>query len=776
MRHLITTILLLAVTTVVAQESDPFAPITKRLDKHFNLHPGENLFVQTDRDVYRAGDVVWFSGFAVSPSAPGLGSVSDNLVVCLYDGNGTKLNEDKYKMAGGLCRGDFDLPAELNPGRYVLVAYSGATQEGNELFMRSVYVDAFNSNARYVQPLEVPAMLVPGANNELLFALTEMDGKAFGGKVNWELKSGDRQLASGKEKAGEKGLLRLVIAVPDQPGDEPLHLVIGEGTNAVYSGWLATESQKVTVAFQVEGGHYVAGANQKMTFTVADSWGRPVVADVALIDKADGRVVLNGRTLSPGFGMFPLTGDDSRRLALRITAGPGKGQQFDLPAPQPDGLALAVTRLDNDFVYCTLNWKGTEKKELLLAAFRGSRLVWGTPVTIDKALSLKIPKAELEQGLCQFAAFDSEMNLQASRLLYVEKGQAVDLNTTVSPNPVGTEVPALLKTGIAGENGGGCLISYSVTPDQLIAPASPDFENWLGVNGWLNEPVLADSRPAGSEAPGEWAINLLVSGRQLKNFDWTKARSSLKMRAEAEGISRARLEEQIPRAVTAYLQRTWDAPAPQLSPNFCQNNPTLFRKVKVVREGVEKGKSYLSYLASGSAILEVIKMIKPFTMQGDKIIFPGGNNSFLAQDGALIVVDGQKLGTSASVLASISPYDVESIDVSTRPIDIQQYTGFNSVGLIDIKTKRGERPVVKDQSPMKEYSEGNRVPRDFSQLVVEGKQNPGGTLLWEPAKFIEPSATQTLPVAKVKAGYTVRVCALDDAGNLGSGTAAFDVK
>jgi hypothetical protein len=90
---------------------------------------------------------------------------------------------------------------------------------------------------------------------------------------------------------------------------------------------------------------------------------------------------------------------------------------------------------------------------------------------------------------------------------------------------------------------------------------------------------------------------------------------------------------------------------------------------------------------SGSTILDVIKMTKPFRLEGNQIVFYGSNNSLNYQSGALIVIDGQKMGTDITALNSVNAFDVKSINISTNPVDIQRYTGLNSVGLIEITTR-----------------------------------------------------------------------------------------
>ena len=209
------------------------------------------------------------------------------------------------------------------------------------------------------------------------------------------------------------------------------------------------------------------------------------------------------------------------------------------------------------------------------------------------------------------------------------------------------------------------------------------------------------------------------------------------------------LPEQISEQVKAFINTHASLAQMQFSSDFYQQNPSLFTKIKVAATASQKSEpSYKKFLQTATSLTDVIKTIKPFRMEGDKIIFPGGTNSINAQDGALIVLDGQKMGTSASVLNSISPLDVETINISTNPVDIQRYTGLNSVGLIEIQTKRGQVAEEVESSEAEKIEEnGYRIPRDFWLKKSEQSERQPTTLLWNPAVKLNSSGRSEFEIA-----------------------------
>ncbi len=96
------------------------------------------------------------------------------------------------------------------------------------------------------------------------------------------------------------------------------------------------------------------------------------------------------------------------------------------------------------------------------------------------------------------------------------------------------------------------------------------------------------------------------------------------------------------------------------------------------------------------SIIEIINQIKPYHLEGGKIMFAiSGTNSINYQDGALIVIDGIKMGTDAGILSTIPVTDIAKINISTNPSDVQRYTALNNAGVIELIMKKGPDIVEK---------------------------------------------------------------------------------
>ncbi|MGQ8335647.1 MG2 domain-containing protein [Sunxiuqinia sp. A32] len=212
---------------------------------------------------------------------------------------------------------------------------------------------------------------------------------------------------------------------------------------------------------------------------------------------------------------------------------------------------------------------------------------------------------------------------------------------------------------------------------------------------------------------------------------------------------------------------------PKFDKAFFENNADLFTKYNKAVAGKNNEPRYKAYLQTATSIVDVIKMIKPCDVGAGGILFAGSRNSINAQGAALIVIDGQQMGTSIAALNTISPVDVESIEISTNPVDIQRFTGLNSVGVIEIKTKRGENLNVESSEPNPhKYENGLRVPNDFMMIRAGAENQKLTSLYWSPTTTIKSAEEMSIeiPTGEVIGDFVIEVEAIDEQGRIGKAT------
>lgn len=105
---------LLAVNQLQGQSlEDAFNSYAKTL-------PREKIYLHCDRNIYVAGETIWFKAYLFYQRQPGL--LSNNIYIQLIDANGSIRVQQKYPVMGATARGQITIPDSLAEGQYHLRA------------------------------------------------------------------------------------------------------------------------------------------------------------------------------------------------------------------------------------------------------------------------------------------------------------------------------------------------------------------------------------------------------------------------------------------------------------------------------------------------------------------------------------------------------------------------------------------------------------------------------------------------------------------------------
>lgn len=199
---------------------------------------------------------------------------------------------------------------------------------------------------------------------------------------------------------------------------------------------------------------------------------------------------------------------------------------------------------------------------------------------------------------------------------------------------------------------------------------------------------------------------------------------------------------------------------------YFRNNANLFQKAP--RNTAEKKSdidSQRRMLENSTSLMDVIKSIRPYRVMNNQIVFYGSENSINFQGGALIILDGQQMGTDVSVISSLSPTEVDRINVSTNPMDIQRYTGLNSVGIIEIFRKNASQAAA---SPTKSQSNitSEKEPKVFEAEPSNLRHDFRTTLQWIPELLIDETgkAEFSVTTSKVVSDFIIEVQGISTSG------------
>lgn len=808
--------------------------LTNQLNNYRLQTVNQEVYVSTDKSLYRPGESLWFKGYVtdVLTHLPSLKSLE--LDVRLVSDNGDEIKSDRFKLQNGITNGDFKIPESVKQGNYYLIAYTPEMtfRPVNQVFYQRIIIKSPEQhNLHYNMVFDKPNYQAGETVTAKLYVSDLSRKPESNVRVKYTVQSGDNTFASGKVKTEKNGSAFITFNAPNQQLKKPLMLDVNFNENKEdyhFSNHVPLANEPLTIHFFPEGGNLVPATAQMVAFRASDAFGNPVVVNGDVVAH-NGKLLAKAGTIAPGLGIFSLVSQNDSQLKLVVTSELGKGQEF--PLPKPDALAVSINANQSnvDTLWITLKRPaGSENNKYSMLAVNRGEVVWASEFQIGSAGKIPVSLSSFRQGVTLFSVFDDMGKLRAQSLININKEKSVAVKTQF-PESLGTDQAGKIHIKLTDENGKPVKGEVAVSVTDVRADI-PEASGIAQLNCGTSLPIPLSNPEAQKNAT---SFKFYLMANHLQNFNWDEVRTYKDSTTEAseqlniglsgmvfnrkdEPVANAKinivnssmqmfnttsdenghfsidspllsnpgnltitatddsgkkdltvkLDKSFAEKVVDYINSKpvadpWKSEMGLLQASYFENNPDLFASVpdKVIEPNKRKDDFWKAYLDQSTNLLDIINMIKPFDLMGERIVFKGSHNSLMNQGGALIVVDGQQLGTSASTLSAIPPLTVEDINVSTKLSDVAKYTGLNSVGVIEITTKKGER--IKPQKEMgPAYEKGLRVSRNFSpQPFGKAKYNLQSTLLWAPVVFIRDNGETVLnfKTSKLKSTYNVHV-------------------
>lgn len=117
-------IILFSIQLVFFQNEDPDDIIIQKLTNHSWTNPQEKVYLHTNKSFYAPGEDIWFKAYLMLGPYQIPDTLSGVLYVELIDRDGNLIDRKILHMLRGLGWGDFQLAINIEPGPYILKAYT----------------------------------------------------------------------------------------------------------------------------------------------------------------------------------------------------------------------------------------------------------------------------------------------------------------------------------------------------------------------------------------------------------------------------------------------------------------------------------------------------------------------------------------------------------------------------------------------------------------------------------------------------------------------------
>ncbi len=406
-----------------------------RVQKYAAEIASEKVYLQTDKPLYEAGEIIWFSAYVrdarnLSPA------VSRILYVELLAPNGAQIEKRSLIAFDGQAAGDFELKKNAAGGTYKLRAYTQWQKNTNTVFEREITV----------QTAIIPRLQMRvdferegyGAGDEVAaeIQLRQADNSPLAEKTfSYTVFLDGKSVARREAKTDGEGKARINYRLPRSlaSSDALINVQIDyRGQTESIARAVPISLGNIDLQFFAEGGRLCADAEQIIAFKALDENGSPCDVE-GIIKDSKGNTVASFSSYHDGMGSLPLQLKSGETYYAQVQAPAGVKKTFALPKAQTEIFALRL--LSQNSQNLNLQIQSPKATKAYLVLHNNGDVLHSEQLNLQKGSNaISINTSQMPMGIAQLTLFDADEQPQAERLVFLqrEKRLSVDIQTDKS--------------------------------------------------------------------------------------------------------------------------------------------------------------------------------------------------------------------------------------------------------------------------------------------------------------------------------------------------------
>ena len=519
--------------SVLSQPIEPgIGKLAHEFDSLAQKSSNNIVYIQTSKEVYEAGEDLWFKAYAMDAHnfSPSFKSKTLYLQVFNERTKGSVWQE-KYEIQNGFADGHVFLQDSLPEGDYMLAAFTGQSCLNDKT--------EFNSLKRIkVRKDMTPRPLLDAAfdrhyyksGDTIRIKFTALSEKKdpLKAQIASELRQGSKLLGQYQTLTNDLGKAEAVFIL-QVPG-EGLRIDVTERYADLFDARIKSMSFPVPckkgplIQFDTfpEGGNIVAGLPCNLAFKAVTIDGNPIDIDGTLFE--DDKALCHIKSIHAGMGSQLFTPLAEKKYTIHLSEK--LDSTFSLPAAAHEGLTMHLADRDKEYLVFKLSKSPGQKKETvyLRGQLRGVVYCVASGILNDE-LTIKIPVKEFPlQGIAEFTLFRENMEPVAERLVYMNPDKRLYLETAMSGNIYQTREKVSLKITVKDENGQPVVANLGVTGYDKLYHEPCDPKNIL-THCYLTSQLKGKIYDPGyyfesKNKDREEALNLLLLTQGWRRYVW----------------------------------------------------------------------------------------------------------------------------------------------------------------------------------------------------------------------------------------------------------------
>lgn len=685
------------------------------------------VFLSTSQDIYESGDSVEIYARIFDAEYESLVPMGD-LFVMIKSLDGDIVADARFKIENGVTSGMLKIPEWTNSGFYSVIAFTRDAFDNNnirQLGIQHIYVLDDRKPSVYLN-IETPKLIEKGNSFVVNLVIESLQPKQFSDTIEVKLFDFNGLLSVATiNMTGRRRQIEIELPANFKKG---LYLKFQSNNhNLIYKPHLlGVDNENYSVEFFPEGGKILTNSNQKIMYHCNDYLNRPVKLEGRIKDKK-GFLVGDAKILQRGLGKVETKPATTDAYFFIPNKDGNNYQKFQLPRIEKDGAAITFHNAKNRQIELGITASGKfVNKDVQLDILSKGKAVYTMQKQLKSDNFVRIAVDSLPKGILK-SVISSGGEILSERLIYNQQPlmYGMELKNDFVVRKDADSVSVKIFSGLLNQ-------FYPIKAyDLKIVPASKYlFSEIAGTNSYLQRSMttlypenvleivlanmelianslIADIEPTGikgqhtvgfvTDKKGNKigkasviAINMFTGNILKTKCDETGQFSFIDIntpditwKAFKNGREYdVRLEHDFETSLNDFLKTNLFNQLQNVDLN------TVFQKLvdaSNLKSTSEKLPQRNVVPNDTNDLLELIKMIKPFYIRNNQIVFENQRPNFI-QSGALFVINDRPMGTNISILNKIDPSKVLAVNIYSQLKDIEQFTSLNTIGVIYIKT------------------------------------------------------------------------------------------
>lgn len=305
----------------------------------------------------------------------------------------------------------------------------------------------------------------------------------------------------------------------------------GDSKKSITKNKTTAVKEAYRLQFYPEGGSLVAGVNSNLAFKAENALGKGIAVKGDIVDEK-GKIVSSFKSNALGFGICSFTPVADAIYDVKASVvNNGAAISADVPLPIAKGFTISAKDIDTATIVLTIKTNSATLASLqnsllnITAKHTGKKYFEDTIRLTAEALTIKIPKANLPQGVAAITLSDDKRRPYSERLVFIDKPSVLNASIAINKKSYNKEENTIVNINTLDIEGRPLKANLSMAViDATVVPASAsNISNYLYLQSEIKGPIEQVNQYFDKTNPNRFKdLDLLLLTQGWRDFIWQR--------------------------------------------------------------------------------------------------------------------------------------------------------------------------------------------------------------------------------------------------------------